>query len=112
MICVPIVTPSFSYTMNGVTLDTPLQVTAPLLQGGSVLIGSSFGLIFGSPAASTQNALVNGVSGTMTFAAHDGSVMNGNVKVASTSIGSLFVVTLTVLSLLAVNKVVMATQFY
>lgn len=112
MICVPIAIPVFAYTMNGVTLDTPIRAIGPILQGGNVLVGTPFALVFQSASSQTLTALANGVTGTMTFAAHDGSAVSGLVKVASSSSGSLFFVTCAVLVTVAVSHAVIVTQFY
>src|ERR1700720_3267281 len=110
--CFPIPTPSFSYIMSGVALDTPYLATGQSLQGGNVHIGGSFTVVWLSASTTTKNAMASGVVGTMIFASADGSKITAPVKVISTLVGSLFIATCTITAVTPVDYRVIATQFY
>jgi hypothetical protein len=110
--CFPIATPTFSYIMNGIILDTPYQATGQALAGGNLQAGGAFLLMWQSASTATKNALANGAVGTMTFAEAGGSKITALVKVASTLVGSLFIATCTVTAVTPIDYRVIPTQFY
>lgn len=109
---IPVASAPFSYIMNGVTLDTPAQITGPILNGGFIAANVSFVVLWRSPTTVTQNALTSGKIGIMTFAAHDGSKMTTQVQVSSVLSGSLLIATFRVLAATPVYRYVIVTQCY
>lgn len=102
----------FPYSMNGVVLDSPDQITGSILNGGAIPAHASFIVLWRSPSIATQNALVNGTVGSLTFAAHDGSKITTAVQVSRVLTGTLLLVTFRVLVGVSVYRYVIVTQCY
>jgi len=110
--CLPITIPPFSYSMNSVLLDVPYLASGIAVQGNFIPTRASFQLIWRSASVATQNALGNGAIGIMTFAAGDGSKVQGLVQIKSSVSGLLFIAIMTTLQSILVDKRVIVTQFY
>jgi hypothetical protein len=103
--------PSLYYMMNGVVLDTPITAIQPPLQGGNILQGSCFILVWQYPSSATQVAMANRSTGSAQFFCN-GSLVTAPVFVESSVASNVLVATITVMATVAISTSVIQTQFY